>query len=163
MRGQSPRLASRRPLNLTSKSVSITALSQSFAMPTSSTLRGAVGTLTQVKKSVNEVLAEALAFFMNPYWSGLSLSKASGVAEGTIRNYLTPSKRESGKSGKQPSAKLTELEKIATAMGLQVIDLLQDLSEAEREKLYRQRAAEFYQEHGRLPPWAPKQQSAGTA
>lgn len=108
------------------------------------------------KKSINKVLSEALAYFMGDYWSNLSLAKASRVAEGTIRNYLNPASRGAGKTGKQPSAKLTEVDAIASALGLQIIDLLQDLTATERLALHRKRAAEFYQKHGRLPSWAPK-------
>lgn len=107
------------------------------------------------KKPANQILSEALEYFMNPYWSNVSLAQASGVAEGTIRNYRTPEKRGQGKSGKEPSAKVTELEAIANAMGLLIIDLLEDMSVDKRKALHRQRAAEYYQRKGVLPPWAP--------
>lgn len=111
------------------------------------------------KRPINHVLADALNFFMSDYWSNLSLARASGVAESTIRNYRTPDKRDQGKSGKPSSAKLTEVELIAVAMGLEVADLLKDTTEEERARLYRQRAAEHYQRTGSLPAWAPKSET----
>jgi hypothetical protein len=109
---------------------------------------------------INQVLAEALAFYMRRHWTNVSLAKASGVAEGTIRNYLSPEKRAAGKSGKHPSAKLTELAQIADAMGLRVEDLVRDATDAERAAILRQRAAEHYQQTGTLPPWAPGPEAA---
>lgn len=106
-------------------------------------------------KPVNQVLSEALNFFMEPYWSNVSLARASGVAEGTIRNYRSAERAGTSKSGKAPSAKLTELEKVSTAMGLQVADLVTEMSVEARGALYRKRAAECYERTGSLPPWAP--------
>lgn len=108
------------------------------------------------RRAANLILSEALAYFMGDHWSNVSLARASGVSEGTIRNYLAPQKRDQGASGKAPSAKLAELDKIAHAMGLRVTDLLEDLSADERAALYRRRAAECYQRTGALPSWAPK-------
>lgn len=122
-----------------------------------------VKTFAVERKPINQVLAEALDYFMDPYWTNSSLARASRIAEGTIRNYRDPEKRTVGKSGKPGSAKLTELEAMAAAMGLQAADLITDMSTAEREKLYRLRAAEHYQRTGALPPWAPKQPGTGTA
>jgi len=70
------------------------------------------------KKPVNEVLADALSFFMGSRWNQSSLGKAAGVAPNTVKHYLQPGARVSGDRGKAPSAKLTELEKIASALGL---------------------------------------------
>ena len=75
-------------------------------------------------KPINVVVAEALRFYMGDAWSNVSLAKRSGVAEGTIRNYLSPGKREAGKTGKEPSAKVTELAKIAEALGITVAELV---------------------------------------
>lgn len=57
------------------------------------------------KKSINVVLAEALKHYMGDHWTPYSLAKKSGVAEGTIRNYLAPEKRQPSASGKEPSAR----------------------------------------------------------
>lgn len=111
-------------------------------------------------KPINLVLAEALRFFMGKSWNNSSLAKASGVAEGTIRNYLSPTKRESGKTGKEPSAKLTELAKLAAALGVQVADLVTEATDAERQQLHRKRAAEHYVRTGKFPHWAPSDEGA---
>ena len=91
-------------------------------------------TLGMGSKSINVVVAEALRFYMGGAWSNVSLAKKSGVAESTIRNYLSPAKREAGKSGKEPSAKVTELAQIADALGIQVSDLVTDLTDEERQR-----------------------------
>lgn len=90
-------------------------------------------------KSINAVLAANLAHFMRACGieSQSDLAKRSGVAQRTISNYLNPDLREQGKSGKQPSAKLTEVEKIAQAMNIEAWDLLRDLNPNEREMYTR--------------------------
>ncbi len=108
------------------------------------------------KKSINVVLAEALKHYMGDHWTPYSLAKKSGVAEGTIRNYLAPEKRQPSASGKEPSAKLTEVEMLAEALGVEFCDLTTDATEAQRLKSLRERAAAFYAQHGELPEWAPK-------
>src|SRR5574337_596375 len=127
---------------------------QHFALRRSKTARMAD---TSPRRPANIVLGEALAHFMAAgHWSNVTLARASGVSEGTIRNYLAPHKRDQGASGKAPSAKLAELDKIAEAMGLRVTDLLEDMSSDDRALLHRRRAAEWYQRTGVLPPWAPE-------
>lgn len=116
---------------------------------------GSADTACMVKKPVNQVVAEALRFFMGAKWNNVSLARASGVAEGTIRNYLAPEKRDTGKTGKQPSAKLAELELLADALGVTVADLVRDATDEERLAAHRQHAANYYREHGSLPRWAP--------
>lgn len=81
------------------------------------------------KKSINVVLAEALKHYMGDHWTPYSLAKKSGVAEGTIRNYLAPEKRQPSASGKEPSAKLTEVEMLAEALGVEFCDLTTDATE----------------------------------
>lgn len=107
-------------------------------------------------KPVNQRIAEALDDFMGKRWTNVALSKASGVAESTIRNYRSPDKRQASASGKAPSAKLTELEQLAHALGLDVADLVMDLTTQERMELHRRRAADHYARHGVLPVWAPE-------
>ena len=75
-------------------------------------------------KSINTVLADNLRRYMSERWTNSSLAKASGVAESTIRNYLSPGKRTPSSSGKEGSAKLTELAKIAAVLEVQVSDLV---------------------------------------
>lgn len=108
------------------------------------------------ERPINEVIADALAYYMDRGgWNKSTLGKAAGVAPNTIGNALNPSKRAQGKSGKAPSIKATELALIAKPMGLKVADLVTDLPAAERLQVLRARAAEHYKQHGRLPPWAP--------
>lgn len=86
-------------------------------------------------KSINIVLAENLEHFMRKrnIDSQQALAEKSGVAQRTISNYLNPDRRQVSKSGKEPSAKLTEVEQIARALDVEVWDLLRDLSPSERE------------------------------
>jgi len=90
-------------------------------------------------KSVNEVLADNLRYWMQE--AGLTtqglLAAKSGVAQRTISNYLNPQIRQESTTGKEPSAKLTELGKIADALGVGVWDLVRPMSPKERA-FYRQ-------------------------
>ena len=61
-----------------------------------------------------------------------ALAAKSGVAQTTISLYLHPSRRQAGKSGKSPSAKVTELAQIAAALEIKPGQLLQDLTAEER-------------------------------
>ncbi|MBX3605341.1 MAG: hypothetical protein KF788_08720 [Piscinibacter sp.] len=107
------------------------------------------------RKPINQVLAEALRFYMGDRWNNSTLGRKAGVAANTVANYLQPEQRAQGASGKEPSAKLTELAKLAEALGVEVADLVTDATAEERLKVHRKRAAEFYAEHGVLPEWAP--------
>ena len=100
-------------------------------------------TCCMAEKSINEVLAGNLAHFMKlrGIESQSDLARRSGVAQRTISNYLNPDLREQGISGKQPSAKLTEVDKIAKSMNVEAWDLLRDLTDAEREMYERIEAA----------------------
>lgn len=89
-------------------------------------------TAAMSKKPVNEVIAEALKFYMGSEWNNLSLAKRSKVAEGTIRNCLAPEKRVVGSKGKAPSVKATELQMLANALGVEVADLVTDLPDEQR-------------------------------
>lgn len=86
-------------------------------------------------KTVNEVLAENIRAEMNraKIASQPALAKLSGVAQTTISNYLNPNQRLTSKSGKAPSAKLTEVEQIAAALGVPVWKLLRSMTPKERE------------------------------
>lgn len=106
-------------------------------------------------KPINQVVAEALRYFMGAKWTNVDLARASGVAEGTIRNFLAPEKRVSGKAGKEPSGKIAELALLAAALGVQVADLVTDATADERAAIHRDRAADYYRKHGKLPSWAP--------
>lgn len=89
--------------------------------------------------AIGAVLATNLAFFMKEKgFTQSSLGKKAGLAQRTIGNYLNPALRQAeSKTGKAPSAKLTEVEKIAVALQIEVWELLRPLTPAERE-FYRQ-------------------------
>ncbi|MDB5730730.1 MAG: phage repressor protein [Variovorax sp.] len=91
------------------------------------------------KLPINEVLATNLAYFMRrKRYTQASLAKKVGLAQRTIGNYLKPSLRATESiSGKAPSAKLTEVDKIAEGLGVETWELLRPITPSERE-LYRQ-------------------------
>lgn len=99
---------------------------QHFAKPEQDT--------AQVSKTpINQVLAENLAHFMEE--KGLkqaALSKKCGVSQRSISNYLNPEKRAAGKAGKEPSAKLSEVELIADGLEIEVWQLLRAMTDTER-------------------------------
>lgn len=111
-------------------------------------------------KSINEVLATNLAHFMKQRGikSQPELAKLSGVSQRTISNYLNPDLREQGISGKQPSAKLTEVDKIAKSMNIEAWDLLRDLSDTEREMYERIEAAYKHLMASTSPPGEARNQ-----
>jgi hypothetical protein len=109
-------------------------------------------------KPVNQIVSEALVYFMGDKWNPTTLGRRAGVSPNTVKNYREPQTREAGASGKAPSAKLTELELLANVLGLEVADLVTDQTNAERALVYRRRAAEFYARTGKLPEWAPDAQ-----
>lgn len=106
-------------------------------------------------KSVNQIVSESVRFFMGERFSQKTLAQKANVAPNTVKNVLFPDKRQLGARGKEPSVKLTELDMIARALGVEVVDLLVDVSDEERIRLHRKRAGEYYAAHGELPEWAP--------
>ena len=88
-------------------------------------------TVVMPKKPINEVLADNLKRLMAEHkQTQKSLSAATGVAQTTIGLYLSPDRRMRSASGKAPSAKLSEVELLATGLGVEVWELLQDQSTA---------------------------------
>lgn len=88
-------------------------------------------------KPINDVLAENLAYFMAE--RGLSqaaLAKAADMGQTTVSLYLNPGNRQRGKSGKEPSAKLAEVQRLASALGVEPWELLRPATAAQRD-LYR--------------------------
>lgn len=84
-------------------------------------------------KSLNQVLAERLAQEMAA--RGLSakrLGELAEVAPNTVSNYLKRADPTYSKSGKEQSAKLAEVERIAAALGLHALSLLTDPEEQQR-------------------------------
>lgn len=85
------------------------------------------------KDSINQVLAENLAHWMGERkLTQNALAEKAGVSQKTISNYLNPEQRVDGAKGKEPSAKLTELNRIAGALGVGVWELVRRMSERER-------------------------------
>lgn len=85
-------------------------------------------------KPINDVIAENLAYFMKK--KGLNqtqLALASGIGQTTISLYLDPARRLPSKSGKEPSAKVTELAQLAIALGIGVWQLMREMTDEERD------------------------------
>lgn len=98
-------------------------------------------TLRVTEKPITQVVAEAIAYYMqtqDPPLKEAALGDAAGVSPRTVGNFLRPEKRQPGASGKTPSGKLTELEMIAKALRVSVADLVVDVSpeaRAERQRI----------------------------
>lgn len=85
-------------------------------------------------KPINDVLAANLAHFMTK--RGLTqaaLASKCGIGQTTVSLYLDPSRRKIGTLGKPPSAKLSEVEMLAGALGVEVWELLRHLTPAQRD------------------------------
>jgi phage repressor protein C with HTH and peptisase S24 domain/transcriptional regulator with XRE-family HTH domain len=81
------------------------------------------------RPSLNEILAANLARLMEQRgWKQAALAKQSGVGQTTISLYLSPERRQPSKSGKLPSAKLSEVESLAVAVGVEPWELLKPVS-----------------------------------
>lgn len=103
--------------------------------------------MPEKSKAINEVIADNLALAMRQHKTlktQAALAEKSGVAQTTISLYLNPKKRLKSKSGKEPSAKMTELKALADALGCGVWVLLREMSE--RERRYYRRTEEAYAE-----------------
>lgn len=95
-------------------------------MYSSNLLLEAAATVPAMGKTLNQVLAENLRAKMDGAWTQSSLSKKSGVGQTTISLYLSPERRGASASGREPSAKLAEVEKLADALGCEPLSLLTD-------------------------------------
>ena len=83
---------------------------------------------------LNQALADNLAYLMERKGlKQMALAKKCGVAQTTISNYLNPERRKPGKDGKPGSAKLTEVEMLATALNVEPWDLVRPMSGQQRE------------------------------
>ena len=90
-------------------------------------------TVRMSAKPINEVLAANLRHFMKSRsLTQLELSGKSHVAQTTISLYLNPESRKPSSSGKVPSAKLSEVESLSHALGIEVWELLRNLTADER-------------------------------
>ncbi len=92
---------------------------------------------------INEVLARNIAGAMKRrnIATQKDLAKLCGLSQRSISNYLHPENHSRGASGKAPSAKLSEVEKIAHALDVDPCDLLRDMTPSERETYQRIEAA----------------------
>jgi len=85
-------------------------------------------------ESINQVFAENLADLMERRGVNQSqLSAMSKVSQKTVSNYLNPDQRTTGSKGKVPSAKLTELAMIASALDVDAWELLRPLNKEQRK------------------------------
>lgn len=85
------------------------------------------------EKHINQVVAENLAYWMGEAkMTQAALAAAAGVSQKTISNYLNPSQRSEGTTGKHPSAKISELELIAAALHIKVWQLMRQMTPKER-------------------------------
>lgn len=86
------------------------------------------------RRPINDVLAANLRHFMArsaDLQTQQALAARSGVSQRTISNYLNPENRSTGSRGKAPSAKLTEIERVARALGVEVWHLLRPTTPVE--------------------------------
>jgi transcriptional regulator with XRE-family HTH domain len=86
------------------------------------------------EKPINDVLAENLAYFMEQ--RGLkqqALADKSGMGQTTVGLYLNPSRRKISKSGKVPSAKLSEVEQLSKCLGIEIWQLLRPFDPGQRQ------------------------------
>ncbi|MBI2725423.1 MAG: helix-turn-helix transcriptional regulator [Polaromonas sp.] len=94
---------------------------------------------------INQVLADNLKHYMlKNQLTQSSLGERAGLGQTTVSLYLTPSRRQASKSGKVPSAKLSEVESLAHALGVDVWRLLRPFTDKQR-KAY-DKIEEAYQE-----------------
>ncbi len=82
------------------------------------------------RKTLNQTLAENLAREMaRQKLTAKALALRAGVAPNTIGNYIKADGTEYTASGKERSAKLAEVERIASALGVSALSLLTDQEE----------------------------------
>ena len=89
-----------------------------------------------MKKSENDVIAENLRRLMGQ--RGMvqtQVAEKSGVGQTTVSNYLNPGNRKPGAKGKVPSAKVSELEMIAAALGVECWELMRPMDSARAQAL----------------------------
>lgn len=75
---------------------------------------------------INQVLADNLSRLMREReLTQMALAAKAGMGQTTVSLYLSPERRAAGKSGKEPSAKLSEVQRLADALGVELWRLLQ--------------------------------------
>jgi transcriptional regulator with XRE-family HTH domain len=89
------------------------------------------------------VVAENLAYYMGKAeLTQTALAAKAGVSQKTVSNYLNPEQRADGAKGKEPSAKVSELDLIARALGIEAWQLMRAMTE--RERLLYERIEKAY-------------------
>lgn len=86
------------------------------------------------EKTINEVLAENLQHFMCV--KGVTqavLAQRAGMGQTTVSLYLSPKRRSQGKSGKEPSATIAAVQRLADALQVELWELLRPLTQAQRD------------------------------
>jgi transcriptional regulator with XRE-family HTH domain len=84
------------------------------------------------RKPINAVLAENLAHFMREkQLTQSALARLTGMGQTTVSLYLRPEARQPSATGKIPSAKLSEVESLANALGVSVWELVRPRITAE--------------------------------
>lgn len=85
------------------------------------------------EKPINDVLADNLAYYMGERkLKQQALAEKSGMGQTTVSLYLNPSRRKISKSGKIPSAKLSEVEQLSKCLGVEIWQLLRPMSPSDR-------------------------------
>ncbi len=84
-------------------------------------------------KTINQVVADNLRYWMaQAKMTQAALAEKAGVDQKTISNYLNPEQRTEGSRGKEPSARLSELDKVARALRVELWQLTRSMSARER-------------------------------
>lgn len=92
----------------------------------------------QKQKSINQVVAENLAYWVEQRgFTQVALAAKAGVSQKTVSNYLNPQQRTEGATGKEPSAKLSELARIADALGVEVWQLTRPADDDEERAMFQ--------------------------
>jgi transcriptional regulator with XRE-family HTH domain len=87
-------------------------------------------------KPISQVVAANLRYWMEQAeLTQAALAGRAGVNQKTISNYLNPEQRAESATGKLPSPKLEELDKIARALAIPLWQLVREMTEKER-RLY---------------------------
>lgn len=91
---------------------------------------------------LNQTLAANLAHHMERRGlTQMALAKKCGIGQTTISLYLSPERRKPGKDAKPGSAKLTEVEMLASALEIEPWELLRPFDGMQREVYERIEAA----------------------
>lgn len=99
-------------------------------------------TLFMEVSPLNLALAENLSHYMKKKGlTQMALAKRCGIGQTTISLYLAPERRKPGKDAKPGSAKLTEVEMLASALEVEPWELVRPTSDAQRELWERFEAA----------------------